>query len=166
MAYPEEFRDLENEHLAHIIRDTFVLPEPKWVIVYDEDPSLMRVLAKPEHGFEGWMLYTSEDENLEIDDRAHYWEVGINDSFFGHNRCNLFLWMGYDPSLQPQVLNNPAKLVKAIYDLMAEGGCVLLTGVSTALLDMAGKFYRDSEIEDRLSRFSYFHDEDFGVLRK
>lgn len=159
MAEGRRGEEMNLEHVGHIIKDVF---DPSGAaIVYGPPFDLIEKLREPTFGIETWGLYHSSGETTS--DLAHQWKAGLDPTYFGFDFCNLFLSIGYNPSI-PSIRTFPLAL--QIAQLMKKGGHVLLVNPGTWAKHIPGMLRPRMGLTAEVQSYSMFKNENVMVFQK
>ncbi len=143
--------------IAHMIRDVFGYP--KTCLYYGESHALVDLLNGPEHGIQTYHLYTRD--RAPIDD-AHHWEIALNDSFYGHDYCELFVSCNYNPVVQ---YGSPVDVAIQLSKLMKHNGLVFLVNAGTWADNLGDFMTLRSDLIAELKSFYLLRDQNVKVYQ-
>ena len=167
MAYGGRLKALRVSHTAHALHDILGEDSEKNWIYYNNDFSLVEELRSPTHGIESWALHSTIKDKKEVEESFHhYWEIGINNSYFNKNWCDIFFSFDYqDIYLNPRA--TPKDICMAIYHLLAPGGKFVYYNLAIPQLDLlCRKLTPRYDIVKEFRRYSLFDDKEVGVFQK
>lgn len=166
MAYGPGFEELIDSHFVHIIRDTFSRDETLNLTIYGEDEDdLLNEFRKPQHGIESWGLFTSPDPNKVSEvSYAHYWKIGMENSWFGTDFSRLFISRDYTPS--SWLGSDALGVARCIYGFLKDEGYVVLINSGIDTEPFGRMFNVREDIVDNLERFTMLKYEDVKVFQK
>lgn len=165
MAYTASFKSLELKHTAHILYDLFYDRRKGNWANYDYDTSLIEEMRSPEFSVEMWGLHSTLSEKKEIEEGfVHYWNIGVDNTFYGPDWCDVFLWLNYSPNIS----SNINELVRTLTDFMKENGLIVIVNSPIPELDFLnrkGLKSRDDIISD-IKSYTLFANENVLVWEK
>lgn len=146
-------------YIAHIIKDVFGLEGT--VLHYGEDTTLASILNGSEFGVETWGLYTNYYNQLFIPN-FHHWDIGLNNSYFGHDFCNLFLSFNYHPAV---IARPTGERALSIARLLKKNGLIVLVNAGNWADDLNSVFGVRQDLINQIQRFSAFKNANVRVFQ-
>ena len=147
------------DHVCHVIKDVF---DPSaGVIVYGTPHGLIDKLREPTFGVEAWGLYHSTGEVAS--DFSHQWKAGVDPAYFGYDFCELFLSIGYNPSV-PSIRTFPLALQVA--QLLKKGGKVCLVNPGAWGKHIPAMLKARTDLIAEMRSYSMFKNENVMVFQK
>ena len=129
--------------------------------MYGKNYPLLPILRNPEHGIEAWGLQT-ETENLKVPN-TYYWSVGYNGTHFGHEFCDLFISMNYNPYIPDTLLERAAVSTS---NVLKEGGYAFLVDPGKWSWELEKHLTPRPDLVREIKRYSMFTDQNVRVLQK
>lgn len=143
--------------IAHMVRDVFGYP--KTCLYYGESRALVDLLNGPEHGIQTYHLYTRERKIIE---EAHHWEIALNDSFYGHNYCELFISCNYNPIVQ---YGSSMDVAIQVSKLMKHNGLVFTVNAGSWADSLGDFMHYRADLVDKLQSFHMLRDQNVKVYQ-
>jgi hypothetical protein len=144
-------------YVAHAIRDIFV--EKTFTTIYGPNVKLAETLRTSEHGIGAFILVT-QAEGVELPDYSWPWEAGVDNIFFGEDKCDLFLSFNYDTNL---LNDNYDLLAQQLKSFLKINGMVFLVNPGKWANGLGEWLSRRPDLEKEIRRYSMFRDEDILV---
>lgn len=148
---------MNNEFLAHVIRDIF--PIKDFTIIYGLNIDLREKLASSEHGIGAYILHT-EREIDDVPEYCYYWEAGWNHPFFTEDSGDLLISIDYDPLIINDLYNNVAIQLGSV---MKSGGLLFLINPGRWASTLEDFFIVREDLQKELSRFSFLSGKEIFV---